>query len=105
MEALQIAEQAVELDPSNETSELQLSELLLQQSKPSALLEMLKVDSDNLPTLSAQLRLTSLARMEIPSEEPDIWKKDMQKAVTLAPWEAKNWLGLAYTRLGKNKPT
>jgi hypothetical protein len=102
---LQIAEEAVELDPSNENSKLQLSELLLQQSKPSDLLEILKVDSDNLPTLSAQLRLTSLARMEIPLEEPDIWRKDMQKAVTLAPWEHKNWLGLAYMRLGADKPT
>jgi hypothetical protein len=102
---LQIAEQAVELDPNNENSKLQLSELLLQQSKPSTLLEILKIDGDNLPTLSAQLRLTSLARMEIASEEPDVWRKDMQKAVTLAPWEAKNWLGLAYTRLGADKPT
>jgi hypothetical protein len=101
---LQIAKEAVELDPSNESSRLQLSELLLQQSNPSALLEMLKVDSVNLPTLSAQLRLSSLARMEIPSEE-DIWRKDMQKAVTLAPWEAKNWLGLAYTRLRTDKST
>jgi hypothetical protein len=66
---------------------------------------MLKVDSANLPTLSAQLRLSSLARMEIPSEEPEIWRKDMQKAVTLAPWEAKNWLGLAYARLRTDKST
>lgn len=102
-EALQAAQQAVELDPSNEKSKLQLSEVLLQQSKPSTLLEILKADSTNIPILSSQLRLTSLAKIENREEDSETSMRDMQKAVALTPWDEKNWLGLAYAQSQKVK--
>lgn len=97
-EAIELTRQTVGLDPQNHDSRLQLCNLLLRNSDPSAALEALGTDSDNIPIASAQLRLKSLANLTI--ESTDISKHTLmtQEAIFLVPWEDKNWLGLAYAR-------
>jgi hypothetical protein len=64
--------------------------------KPSEVVESLGVDSGDVATLSTQLRLASLSKIAMGSGDPADNARKIQEAAYLVPWEAKNWLGLAY---------
>ncbi|PVG02399.1 TPR-like protein [Serendipita vermifera] len=101
-EALEVAREAMRVDPENEKLRLQLVEILLQQSNPSAALGSLQNDSTDMSTLSAQLRDSSLAKIAIATSkgegtvELEREKRMIEQAIFLAPWEKKNWLALAH---------
>lgn len=97
-DAVEIARKAVELDPENEASRLQLCETLLRQSNYPAALQSLRADSESLSTLAAQLRLLAMARIEAEAEDSEKSGGLMQQATHLTPWDSKNWAGLAYIR-------
>jgi superkiller protein 3 len=99
--ALEIARQAVNMDPENAKTRLKLVEILLQQSDPSAALDNLRNDSADMSILSAQLRFSSLAKIAMGSNEKnaldiDQEKRTIEQAIFLAPWDKKNWTALAY---------
>jgi len=103
-QAIELARQAVSLDPQSDGSRIQLCRLLLQQSDPPAALESLGADSGDLPTLSTQLKLRSLAQLaKDPGNAGDSALK-MQEAIFLVPWDAENWLGLAYVETKLSRP-
>lgn len=90
-------------------------EILLQQSKGASALALLDTNAEStstsLPTLSTQLRLTSLAKIASNTDDTKEKGEDiegmgvrerMEKALFLTPWEKKNWIGLAYVRTVKD---
>ncbi|KAG8811224.1 Superkiller protein 3 [Serendipita sp. 399] len=97
VDAVKAAKDALELDPSNDKSRLQLCELLIRQSNHSEAVELLKVETADTSTASARLRLLSIASSATDKEVEKVGRKQMmEQAVVLAPWEAENWVGLAY---------
>jgi Tetratricopeptide repeat len=96
VDAIDLTRQAVALDPKNDDSRIQLCDLLLQQSQASSAAESLGLYSVDVPTLSTQLRLAALSKLAMDSTSPAESAIKIQEAVNLVPWEAKNWLGLAY---------
>jgi hypothetical protein len=95
-DAIDLARQTVALDPQNDDSRIQLSEILLQQSEPSPSAESLGINSVDVPTLSTQLRVAALSKLTGGLASVAESTSKLQEAVYLVPWEAKNWLGLAY---------
>ena len=97
-EALQVAQQAVDSQPQNESFKRRLAKLLLQLEKKEEATTLLETQANDDPERRHErLRLLAVARLgqENPTPNPE---ELATQAVMRAPWDAANWTSLGYIR-------